>query len=209
VFAAGDVRSGSVKRLLSRGRRSDGCSVCGTNALSKCKRCERRTDECILFGATVMVGQGVLRDACSIRSTTCQDGWTDCDGRAAREIAGSNKPGSANTRPLRWNCPVRCMFLRLGVSSAGMKKPTMSASHMDTTAAAETLSRLITNDLRLCLGGDGQYRTRANHVGACQGQDRERSTAPAFKRPYMFRPASLTLCTEYVPRRRRFACFMS
>src|SRR6266852_5179791 len=126
------------------------------------------------------------------RSTTCQDGWTDCDGRAAREIAEVISQDLRNYSSIEMELSgFDACFFCLGVSSAGMKEADYErVTYGITMAAAETLSRLNPQMTFVYVSGAGTDSTEQGRTmwARIKGKTENEVLRLPFKAAYMFRP---------------------
>jgi uncharacterized protein YbjT (DUF2867 family) len=150
----------------------------------------------ILFGATGMVGQGVLREC------LLDEGVTSvlAVGRAAsgkthdklRELVHADlynlEPVSAEL------CGYDACFFCLGVSSAGMKEAEYRRITYDlTVSAAQLLSRLNPNMAFIYVSGAGTDSTEKGRSmwARVKGETENAVLKMPFKRAYMFRPGMI------------------
>ena len=147
----------------------------------------------ILFGATGMIGQGVLRECLldpRVQNVT---------------VIGRNKTGQQHPK-LReivhkdlWNYPsledqlkgLDACFFCLGVASAGMKEDAYRRITRDIpAAAAETLARLNPGMVFVFVSGRGTDNTGKSPLmwARIKGEAENAVLAQPFKAAYMFRP---------------------
>jgi len=136
----------------------------------------------VLFGATGMVGQGVLReclldtDVEIVLAVVRNASLPQHD--KLREIVHQDVSDLAAIED-RLSAYDACFFC-LGVSSVGMKEETYRRVTYDlTVSVAKTLAKLNPdNDLRLRVWGrNRQHGARAKHVDAAKGQNGKRAIA--------------------------------
>ena len=140
----------------------------------------------VLFGATGMVGQGVLRECLldpDVRGVlTVGRSVTGRTDPKLREIVHKDLLDLAPIESELSGCDA-CFFC-LGVASAGMTEATYRRVTFDITlAAATTLVRLNPGMTFVYVSGAGadSMRARAHHVGARPWRDRERGAPPAVQ----------------------------
>jgi uncharacterized protein YbjT (DUF2867 family) len=148
----------------------------------------------VLFGATGMVGQGVLReclldpDVENVLAIVRKSSLPQHD--KLREIVHHDVYDLAAIED-RLSGYDACFFC-LGVSSVGMKEEMYRRVTYDlTVSVAKTLAKAQPhNDLHLCVwGGNRQHGARAKHVGAGKGQTENALLQMPFKAVFLFRPA--------------------
>ena len=156
----------------------------------------------ILFGATGMVGQGVLRECLLDPDVEARAGDRAARRRARstpklREIVHADFSDFAAVEAELAGYDA-CFFC-LGVSSAGMSEADYRRVTYDFTLAAATGARRAKprDDVRLRVGrGHRQHRARPLDVGAREGRDRERAAARCpSRRRTCSGPASSSRCT--------------
>jgi len=147
----------------------------------------------ILFGATGMIGQGVLRE-CLL------DPSVDCILSVGRSSAGIDHPKFREIvhRDLMRYSAIESQlagfdacFFCLGVSSAGMKPEEYEQiSYGITLAAAETLARLNPQMTFVYVSGAGTDSSEQGRSAWARVKGRTENALPRlpFKAAYMFRP---------------------
>ena len=150
----------------------------------------------ILFGASGMVGQGVLREClldpdvegvlAIVRSPLGQPQGRE---KKVREIIHSDFADFSAVED-QWRGYDACFFC-LGVSSLGMREKDYAHVTKDfTLAAAESLSRVNPDMTFFYVSGTGTDSTERGHVmwARVKGETENRLLKMPFKGVYMFRP---------------------
>ncbi len=157
---------------------------------------ERRSVKALIFGATGMVGQGVLRE-CLL------DPQIELVRTIGRTPTGKHDPKLSDiTHQDLWNYSTiedsltgfdACFFC-LGVSSAGMTEEAYQRVTYDLTmAAAGTLQRLNPNMTFIYVSGTGTDSTEKGRTmwARIKGKTENALLRMPFKAAYMFRPGGI------------------
>lgn len=166
----------------------------------------------ILFGATGMVGQGVLREC--LLSPDVQSVLTigrNASGQQHPKLREVTHTDFTNFAPLeRELAGYDACFFCLGVSSAGMIEADYSRVTYDfTVAAASALARLnpgMTFIYVSCAGTDSTERGRTMWARV-KGKTENSLLKLPFKAAYMFRPAAIQPLHGIVSRTKLYRAF--
>lgn len=147
----------------------------------------------LIFGATGMVGQGVLRE-CLLDSAIqlVQAVGRSSTGTQHAKLRELVHPNLLEYTSIEANLSgFDACFFCLGVSSAGMTEADYTRVTYDITlAAAETLSRLNPNMTFVYVSGEGTDSTEQGRImwGRVKGKTENALLRLPFKAAYMFRP---------------------
>jgi uncharacterized protein YbjT (DUF2867 family) len=168
----------------------------------------------LLFGATGMVGQGVLRECLS-------DPEVEMVQTVGRTITGIQHPklGEVAHQNLWSYEPIEGMlsgfdacFFCLGVSSVGMNAEEYKRiTYEGTLAAAETLCRLNPHMTFVYVSGEGTDSSERGRVAwaRVKGQTENALLRLPFKAAYMFRPGVIQPMHGIRPRARAYRVLYS